>query len=138
MLPFHHTHQSTYIISLGGRPFHPSVPSFVPSSIHPFKFLIPEEEDDGGLHSVRRSRVPTSIFIYAIVICPSRKQVSLSISRLSLCVTFVGDDLFCAVGTVEEDIRLEHHHPHGCSVCDPPKVINFSHPNIFTSFQPHP
>jgi hypothetical protein len=34
---------------LGGRPFHPSVPSSVVIRpvIHPSNFLIPEEEDDG-------------------------------------------------------------------------------------------
>jgi hypothetical protein len=42
---------STYIISL-----------VVVLFIHPSKFLIPEE-DDGGLHSVRRSQVPTSDMI---------------------------------------------------------------------------
>jgi hypothetical protein len=40
---------STYIISLGGRPFHPSIPSSVVIRpvIYPSNFLIPEEEDDG-------------------------------------------------------------------------------------------
>jgi hypothetical protein len=44
---------STYIISLvlsgGGRPFHPSVPSsfIIRPVIRPSKFLISEEEDDG-------------------------------------------------------------------------------------------
>jgi hypothetical protein len=40
---------STYIISLGGRPLHPSIPSSVVIClvIHPSNFLIPEEEDDG-------------------------------------------------------------------------------------------
>jgi hypothetical protein len=33
-------------LSGGGRPSHPSVPSICPV-IHPSKFLIPEEEDDG-------------------------------------------------------------------------------------------
>ncbi len=37
-----------------------SFPSIRPG-IYPSKFLIPEEKDDGGLHSVRRSWVPTSI-----------------------------------------------------------------------------
>jgi hypothetical protein len=34
---------------LGGRPFHPSIPSFViiRPIIHPSNFLIPKEEDDG-------------------------------------------------------------------------------------------
>jgi hypothetical protein len=36
-----------YPVSAGGPPFHPSVPSSLPSSVHPSKFLIPEEEDDG-------------------------------------------------------------------------------------------
>jgi hypothetical protein len=34
-----------------GPPFHPSVPVFVPSSVHPSKFFIPEEEDDGRVYS---------------------------------------------------------------------------------------
>jgi hypothetical protein len=38
---------------LGGRPFHPFVPSFVPSSIHPSsssrkKKMMEEEEEGGG------------------------------------------------------------------------------------------
>jgi hypothetical protein len=36
-----------------GPPFHPSVPSSVPSSVHPSKFLIPEEEDDGRVYSYK-------------------------------------------------------------------------------------
>jgi len=41
----HNQHLSTYIISLGGRPFHPSVPSSVhPSSLSRKKIMEEEEE----------------------------------------------------------------------------------------------
>jgi hypothetical protein len=36
-----------------GPPFHPSVPSSIPSSVHPSKFFIPEEEDDGKVYSYK-------------------------------------------------------------------------------------
>jgi hypothetical protein len=32
---------------LGGHPFHPSIRLVIHPLIHPSKFLIPEEEDDG-------------------------------------------------------------------------------------------
>jgi hypothetical protein len=44
---------------LGGRPFHPSVPSSVVIHpvIHPSNFLIPEEEDDGRGGRKRRQQI---------------------------------------------------------------------------------
>jgi hypothetical protein len=49
--PTHTQTQSTYIISLGGRPFHPFISSSVPSSIHPSsrKKKTMEEEEGGQM-----------------------------------------------------------------------------------------
>ncbi len=48
-------------LSGGGPPFHPSVPSSIPSSVHPSKFFIPEEEDDGR---GRRRRQMAAVAVY--------------------------------------------------------------------------
>jgi hypothetical protein len=55
---------STYIISLGDRPFHPSVPSSVVIRpvIHPSNFLIPEEGDDGRGGGRRKRQQQIQIF----------------------------------------------------------------------------
>jgi hypothetical protein len=45
-----------------GPPFHPSVPS----SVHPSKFFIPEEEDDGRVYSYKEIGVSVLMQLFLI------------------------------------------------------------------------
>jgi hypothetical protein len=49
-----------------GPPFHPSVPSSVPSSVHPSKFFIPEEEDDGRVDYYKKIGVRVLMQLFLI------------------------------------------------------------------------
>jgi hypothetical protein len=68
--------------------------------IHPSKFLILEEEDDEGLHSVRRSRVPTSYIMYLDAFWHSR-QCPLVASWLNL----ITHTLLCPITTIAQPSR---------------------------------
>jgi hypothetical protein len=56
-------------LSGGGRPFHPFVPSSVQSSIHPSKFLIPDEEDGRGGGQRRMAASANYPNVYVIQSC---------------------------------------------------------------------
>jgi hypothetical protein len=67
-----------YLYNILGWSSFPCIRPIIRPIIHPSKFLIPEEEDDGrgggGLHSVRRSQVPTNVLRYlgTLTLIPSK------------------------------------------------------------------
>ncbi len=64
--PWNSLINTVYVYNILGWSSFPSIRPVIRPVIHPSKFLIPEEEDDGGLHSVLRSGVPTSQIILLI------------------------------------------------------------------------
>jgi hypothetical protein len=102
-----------------------SFPSIHPI-IHPSKFLILKEEDDGGFHNVRRSQVPTSIqyYVYLLGSNKSMERLGSTMNKASSFSLSLG---------IQQSTFFFHFDEHSQYICpsSPPRtqhtILRFSH-----------